>query len=184
MTENKFHGMIGVASGLVAKSGADIGRLNMKSRYVFECFDKAGNLKWTEEVDNLVVDTGLDAILNEFFKGSAYTASHFVGLKGAGTIAAGDTMASTGSWSELTCYSNANRPGYTPGSVASQSVSNTASKAVFSINTSGAVAGAFLVDNNTKGGSAGILYGAADFGATRSVQSGDTLNVTVTATAS
>ena len=184
MTENAFHGMIGASGKLRSRLTANLGRVKMGSVYVFECFDKHGNLKWREETPNTVVNVGLDDVLNKYLKGSAYTASHFVGIKGAGAIAAGNTMASTGSWSELTVYSNANRPGYTPGSVASQSVSNAASKATFSINSSGAVAGAFLVDNNTKGGSAGILYGVADFAGVRSVQSGDTLNVTITATAS
>lgn len=184
MSEHIFHGMIGCAADLVINKDGHLGCVHPKTMYKFECRDKHGNLKWSEEVPNLVVDVGLNDILDKYLKGSTYTASHFVGLKGAGSVLAADTMAVQASWSELTVYSNATRPGFTPGSVASQSVSNTASKATFSINSSGAVAGAFLVDNNTKGGSTGVLYGAADFGATRSVASGDTLNVTVTATAS
>jgi hypothetical protein len=41
------------------------------------------------------------------------------------------------------------------------------------------IAGAFLVDNSTKGGTTGTLYGAGDFNADRSVSNGDTLNVQV-----
>jgi hypothetical protein len=61
-------------------------------------------------------------------------------------------------------------------------VTNTASKAVFSINATTTVGGAFLVNNNTKGGSTGTLFSAADFQSPgdRSVVSGDILNVTYT----
>ena len=68
--------------------------------------------------------------------------------------------------------------------MASQSVDNSASAAVFTINSSGTVGGGFLVTNSTKGGTTGTLYGGAAFsGGNRTVDNGDTLTVTVTATA-
>ena len=59
-------------------------------------------------------------------------------------------------------------------------ISNSASVAVFSINGTATIAGAFLTSNNTKGGTTGILFSASDFQSPgdRSVVSGDTLNVT------
>ena len=84
--------------------------LGASSLYMFECFDADGNLKWREEVHNLVCNGGLDDVLTKYFKGSAYTAAWYVGLKGTGTPAAADTLASHGSWSELTGYTGeANR---------------------------------------------------------------------------
>lgn len=157
--------------------------LTFRNRYEVECRDRDGNIKWTEDVTNLVVNAGLNDVLDKYFKGSGYTAGWFVGLKGAGTIAAGDTMASHAGWSEITAYSQANRPTLTLGSVASQSVDNSASKAEFSITGSATVAGAFLATNNTKGGTTGTLYGAADFASSRGVEDGDTLNVQITLTA-
>ncbi len=150
--------------------------------YLVECFDPAGVLKWREEFDNITVNEGLDEILQQFWKGSAYTAAHYVGLKLTGSMVAGDTMASHGGWSESTVYSNANRPTFTPGSVSGQSVDNSASKAVFNINGSATITGAFATTNDTKGGSTGILIGGGEFAASRGVANGDTLNVTVTAT--
>ncbi len=52
--------------------------------------------------------------------------------------------------------------------------------AVFSINGTVTIAGAFLTSNNTKGGTTGILFSASDFQSPgdRAVVSGDTLNVT------
>lgn len=39
-----------------------------------------GLLKWEAAIENLLVNQGLDDVLDKYFKGSAYTASHFVGL--------------------------------------------------------------------------------------------------------
>ena len=154
---------------------------NLSSLYTATCYDKDGNLKWHEEVPNLVVNQGLNDLLDKYFKGSTYTASHYVGLKGAGTVVAGDTLASHGGWSEVTAFSG-NRKALTLGSVSGQSVSNTASKATFEITGNATVAGAFVTDQET--GTSGILYGAANFSSSRSVEDGDTLEVTVTLNAS
>jgi hypothetical protein len=73
----------------------------------------------------------------------------------------------------------------TLGTAAAGSIDNSASKAQFNINASATILGAFVVTNSTKSGTTGTLYGAASFtGGSRAVQSGDTLNVTVTLTAS
>jgi acyl dehydratase len=52
----------------------------------------------------------------------------------------------------------------------------------FTINASATVAGAFLASATS--GTTGTLYGIVDFTAARSVLSGDTLQITVTVTAS
>jgi len=139
-----------------------------------------GRIKFIESTHNLVVNTGLDDLLDKRFKASSYTSADYVGLKGSGSIAAGDTMSSHSGWSEVTGYSESVRQTLTLGSISSQSVDNSASKASYSINASVTVAGAFVTTNSTKGGSTGILYGAADFSASRSLSNGDTLNVQVT----
>ncbi len=69
--------------------------------------------------------------------------------------------------------------------VASQSVDNSASKAVFSINAGATVGGMFITTDNTKGGTTGILISVGAFtGGDRTVASGDTINATATLTAS
>lgn len=140
--------------------------------------------EWWEH--NIVVDVGLDDLLDKYLKGSTYTASFFVGLTdGTPTTDATDTMASHAGWVEVTAYSESVRETLTLGSVASQSVDNSASKASFSINSNGTtIGGGFVTTNNTKGGSTGILYGVAAFTAgDKLLDNGDTLNVTVTLTA-
>jgi len=156
-----------------------LGAVKMSSLYHFEARDKDGNIKWTEEIHNLVANGGLDDLLSKYFKGSGYTAAFYVGLKGTGTPAAGDTLASHGAWSEVTGYTG-NRQALTLGSVSGQSVDNSASKASFAINATVTVTGAFLATVAT--GTSGVLYGAADFGTSRSLISGDTLTVTITLT--
>ncbi len=139
--------------------------------------------EWTDE--NITVNEGLNEILDKFWKGSTYTAAHYVGLTdGTPTVAAGDTMASHAGWAFVTAYSEANRPTLTLGTVASQSVDNSASKASFSINGTTTAGGAFCTTNNTKGGSTGTLINVVAFtGGDASLSNGDTLNVTVTLTA-
>ena len=154
--------------------------IKFHNTYLVECFDKDGNLKWTETASNLVTNEGLNDVLNKYFKGSTYTAAWYVLLKGTGTIAAADTLASHAGWTELTGYTG-NRQALTLGTVASQSVNNSASKAVFPITGSATVYGAGLSSVAT--GTSGTFYGAADFSGSRAVENGDTLNVTVTLTA-
>jgi hypothetical protein len=112
----------------------------------------------------------------------------YLGLYGAGasnTPAAGDTMASHAGWTEVTAYSNGTRvtATFVTATTANPSVvTNTASPAVFNINGSTTVGGAFLTSNDTKGGTTGTLFSAADFGSPgdRSVVNSDTLSVTYT----
>ena len=151
-----------------------------------ECFDMDGNLKWRDTIKNLVVNTGLDNILEEYFKGSTYNAAHYVGLAdGTPSFAAGDTMASHALWDEVVAYDEATRQAFTPGAVSGQSVDNSASKAVFTIDTNDTViGGCFITTDNTRGGSTGILYGGGAFTAgDKTLDDNDTLNVTVTASA-
>jgi len=94
-------------------------------------------------------------------------------------------MSSHGGWTENTGYSNATRPAAvfgTPTNADPSVLDNSASPASFSINATSTIAGAFLVNNSTKGGTTGILFSESDFTSPgdRSVVSGDTLNVTYT----
>lgn len=176
----------GVTVGGSAMSGADTPHhISVGNVYRFEARDAQGRLKWVEEVHNLVTNVGLDDVLDKYLKGSAYTATWYVGLMSATpTPAAGDTMASHSGWTELTDYTEGARQTLALGAVSGQSVSNTASKAVFAINATVSIGGAFLVNNSTKGGTTGTLYSAAAFAAgNKGLDSGDTLSVTVTATA-
>ena len=159
-----------------------------KGIYHMQCFDKDGNLKWEAECPNLVVNVGLQDMNNKYFLGSAYTAAWYIGLYGAGASnspAAGDTMSSHAGWTEVVPYSQSTRPACTfatPTTANPSVATNSASPAVYSINATSTVGGAFLTSSSTKSGTAGTLYSASDFTSPgdRNVVSGDTLNVTYT----
>lgn len=156
------------------------------NRYVVECRDADGELRWREELDNLIPDAGANDLLGKYLTGAGYTAAWYVGLidqAGFTGIGNGDTAASHPGWSEATYYSQANRPTLTLGAASARSISNSASQAVYSISASGSINGAFVVSTNTKAGTTGVIYGEASFGSPRSVLSGDTVNVTMTLTA-
>lgn len=177
-------GGVGAAASWKARAGVGA-LLRLRTRYRVECRDSEGRLKWVEECENLITTAGATDLLDKYLKGATYTASWFVGLyKGTGTLNVADTMASHARWTDSTDFSNATRPAWTGGTAASGSIDNSASPAVFNINATATILGAYLVSNSTKGGTTGVLYGIAAFAASRSVISGDTLNVTIVATAS
>jgi len=157
-------------------------------KYHVECRDKDGNLKWTAESKNLVVNAGLAYMAGTALTSVAQITTWYLGLYGAGasnTPAAGDTMSSHAGWTEVTDYSNSTRVAATfvTATTANPSVvTNTASPAVFNINGTTTVGGAFLTSGSAKGGTTGTLFSAADFGSPgdRSVVNGDTLSVTYT----
>jgi len=156
--------------------------------YHVECHDKEGNLKWAADSKNLVVNAGLAYMAGSALTSVTQITTWYLGLYGAGASnapAAGDTMASHAGWTEVVAYSNATRVVATlaTATTANPSVAtNSASPAVFNINGTATVGGAFLTSGSAKSGTTGTLFSAADFGAPgdRSVVSGDTLSVTYT----
>lgn len=152
--------------------------------YEIECW-RDGKLIWTEIFPNLVTNVGRNELLDACFKTGKGTNAWYVGLVNNASFsayAAADSMSSHAGWIEGVPYSNATRVNYTPSATTSQSMDNNSAKAIFTINATLTVRGAFLVDNSTKSGSTGILYGVGDFTVARSVISGDTLNVKITLT--
>ena len=175
-----------VNSGLVAGTkNTEVAKAT--GRFLMECYDKDGILKWSAEESNLVVNVGLQYMAGTALTSTAQITTWYIGLYGAGasnTPAAGDTMSSHIGWTEVTPYTGA-RPTATFAAATNANpsvVTNTASPASFAINATQTVGGAFLVSNSTAGGSTGTLFSAADFQSPgdRNVVSGDTLNVTYT----
>jgi len=145
------------------------------------CRDPEGNVKWTDAIDNIWVNEGLDHALDVTLSGGTQDTTWFVGLTdGTPTVAAGDTLASHAGWTEVTNYDEANRAAWVDGGVSGQSVDNSGSTATFTISSGGAtVGGAFLAGVNT--GTAGTLFAAGAFtGGDRTLSAGDTLDVTAT----
>lgn len=190
MLQDLLTGDVGVAdvetrARMVARALAGAG-FRPITRHKIVCL-REGKVLWEEEQENLTTYAGLAHMLTNYWKGNAYTAAFFVGLKGAGTIAGGDTSASHAGWTEVTAYSAGTRPALTLGDVttgATSSVDNSAAPASFTCNAANTVvAGAFVATSSAKGSTSDTIIGASDFSASRTLQSADVLNVTTTLTA-
>lgn len=166
---------VAMAAGLMAGAGCKEDAGVPRFTYTVECVGPDGEVKWTETFENLVTTVGKTDIVDKYFKGSGYTAAWYLGLAGAGTKAVGDTLASHAGWSEVNPYSG-NRPAITFGTTSGGS--NTATAVSYTITGTATVAGAFIA--SAASGASGTLYSVGDFAASRSVLSGDTLNVTMT----
>ena len=189
-----------VCNAALIKSADFAETVGMEGRYVAKCYDAAGNLKWEDTIENLVVAVGKQLMLDTLLSGSAYTATVRMGLvSGASspTYAAADTQASHAGWLEsglanAPTYSGS-RPTITFGSATSSGTtpSNVTTKAgsaavSFTFTGAGTVAGCFIningsatIDNTT-----GTLYSAGSFtGGNKTVASTDVLNVTYSTTA-
>ena len=175
-----------VAAGMSCRGNAGAGAKG-GGAFFAQCFGADGKLKWETELSpNLVVNVGLQDMVSKYFLGGT-SAPWYIGLYGAAASnnpAAGDTMGAHPGWVEFIAYVSATRPAVTFGAAtlaAPSVITSAASPAVFEINGSGGVVGgAFLVNENTKGGALGLLFSAADFQAPgdRNTISGDFINVT------
>lgn len=146
--------------------------------FEFECHDRDGNFKWDDRAHNLVVNEGLQHMLDVTFAGATQESVWYVALLDSSpSPAAANGMTDLSEFDEYT----GDRKEYVDVR-SNQSVSNTASPASFSITTAGSgVGGAALVAAAT--GDDILLCAAALSGGNRTVADGDTVNVTYTFTA-
>lgn len=147
---------------------------------------RAGKVIDAWEEDNLVVDEGLNDLLDVCLGGGTQKTTWYVGLfEGNYTPTAALTAATVAATStESTAYDETTRVTWVEAAVASESITNSANKATFTINATKTMYGAFLVSSNVKSGTAGVLFAASKFSASRSVVSTDQLLVTYTVAAS
>lgn len=175
-----------VSSGLVCGTKPQA-KAKAGGVYKIQCVGADGNVKWEEEMHNLVVNQGLQSMVSVYLDGATQITTWYIGLiagPGSGTtIAAGDTLASHAGWTEFTDYSGSRKTAtFGTATTADPSViDNSASPASFTISgAGGTVAGAFLASASS--GTSGTLFSASDFQSPgdRVVVSGDTLNVSYT----
>jgi len=175
-------------------------QVGMEGRFEAKCYDKDGNLKWEETIENLVMAVGKQLMLDTLLAGSSYTATVVMGLvSGASspTYAAADTQSSHAGWLEsgsanaptysgtrkTPTFSSATSSGSTPSNVTTKT---TSSAVAFTFTGSGTVAGCFININGTSAidNTTGTLYSAGSFtGGNKTVASTDQLNVTYSTTA-
>lgn len=147
---------------------------------------RAGQVIDEFECPNLCVDQGLNSLLGVYFHADTQITAWYMGLfeanytPVAGVLASGIAAAAT----ETTAYDETTRRVFTPAAAAGKSVTNSASVATFTFNATKTIYGAFLISDNTKGGTSGTLFSAAKFGASKSVVAADQLLLTYTFNAS
>ena len=175
-----------VSASLTANKGATE-RVGAGGVYTVTCIGADGVEKWSDTFHNKVVNQGLQDMNSKYFQGSGYTAAWYLGLvegPGSGTTyAAADTLASHAGWTELTPGTDytGNRKAVTFGTATTADpsvIDNSGSPSSFAmLVNSTVVAGAFLC--SVASGTSGVLFSAGDFtGGDKTVDSGDTLNVT------
>ena len=154
------------------------------SRWNFECYDKEGNLKWAElNRPNSITNEGLDAWLNIMFHGATQiTAWYIIPVETDTTATTALTYAVPG-FTEWDGYSELTRQAFVGAAASSQSITNSANKAVYTSTETKTLYGGALVGggtdadtkNDTAGG--GTLFCYSKFSAGKPVESTDTFKI-------
>jgi hypothetical protein len=158
--------------------------------YEIICYGRDGEEKWRDSAENTVVTVGKNLALGSYLGvsgGSAPGGSGpymgLIGSSGYTSTSASDTMTSHAGWTESTVIAARLAPTWASASGGSLS---TASAVSFSITGTDTIEGCFIVfgsgASTTVSNTSGTLYSAGTFtGGSKSVGSGDTLNVSYTA---
>jgi hypothetical protein len=138
---------------------------------------------------NVCTDEGLDALLDIMFHGATQITTWYVAIFESDTTPDADATYDTPVYTESTAYTEGARQAFVEAAASSQSITNSASKATFTMNATKTIYGAALVGggtdatDNTDTAGGGTLYCASKFSSSKSVESGDVLKITITITA-
>jgi len=176
--------------------GGSAETVGLEGVYTATCYDANGVEKWSDTFSNLTTNVGRKNLMDSYFANTGGGAI-VMGLGGANgsatfTPAYTDTQGSHAGWYEVgganaPTYSGTRKtPAFSAATSANPSVLATSAAVVFSMTSSGTVYGAFInvggstaIDNTT-----GTLFSIGAFTAgSKTVTSGDTINVTYTLSA-
>ena len=178
----------------ILRGGGVEEQIRLKGKYFAKCFDKDGNLKWEDSIDNVVTDVGANQLLDSAF-GTGPVAGPFLGLISSVSYTSppvvGNTMGSHTGWFEAgngAYYPNWSTPTSNARGTMTFAAAATRAKALsaaisFVIATNGGtVKGCFVVFGtgavSTNNSTVGILYSAGLFtGGDKVLSIGDTLQV-------
>lgn len=127
---------------------------------------------------NIVVDVGIDYILNGAFGEASQITAWYGGLLNNYTPVAGSTMTNFGA-QEFTAYDEATRQAWTPNAASSaKQLTNSSSPMTFTCSTnSSTVYGMFLSSSSTKSGTAGTAISGILFASPKSLDDGDEIDI-------
>lgn len=154
-------------------------RLKLGGRFIVEHVRDGEVIDVTED-HNLITNEGLNATLNVMFHGDTQIGTWYIGIfEGNYTPVATVTAATiTSASTESTAYDESTRVAYDEAAASGQSMTNTASKATFTMNATKTIYGAFLVSASAKSATSGTLFAASRFSSSKSVVSTDQLLIT------
>lgn len=133
-----------------------------------------------EITHNLIVGQGLNHLVGVVLKGDTQITNWYVALFSGDVTVQGSWTASNfaGNATEWTAYDESTRRAWTGGSVSSGAVDSFSSKASFTASSDGqTVRGAALISGSAKGGTSGVLLGATRFPSSKSLDTGEILDV-------
>ena len=149
---------------------------------------RKGKLIGRDTASNIVTTEGLNHILSVVLNNGSKVSPWYVALfEGNYTPVAGLTAANfTANATECTAYDESTRVEYAEGTPSGGVITNSASKAVFTINASKTLYGAALLSASAKSSTSGTCLAAARFSSSRPVEDNDevaiTYSLTLTAT--
>lgn len=133
---------------------------------------------------NLVTNEGLNALLDTYLNGDGtakIAAWHVALFEGNYTPLATVTAATwVAAATESTAYAEATRVPWVDAAASAQQITNTASKATFTMNATKTIYGAALVSASAKSAGTGVLFAISRFSVARAVVADDQLLITYT----
>lgn len=162
---------------------SSISQINMGTHYRVECY-RDDKLVWVEEIDNLVVNTGLKYFMDRTFS-EREEEDWYIGLCTNANVSPTDT-AQDHEFVEFLGTTNIYRSEATfvdGGVVSGNKYTYIAEDVQAMISQASNIKGVFMTSGKTKGADDGILYGVASFPEAKDVVIGDALRITVTVSA-
>lgn len=154
----------------------------MHGDWSIRCYDKNGELKWVDDFENMVVNQGLNHLLDVTFHGATQVTTWYIGLLAASPSPQAGWTATDITSNDFANYAESDLQAFVESAPSGQSITNSANKASFTINANGSsVGGCYLISTNAKSSPSGIVYCAGAFATgNKACDDGDTLQVGVT----
>jgi len=165
--------------------------VKMGLTYHLEVFDNKDNMRLIGATDchQLVVNQGLNKTLDVMFHNATQIGPWYCVISETDTAAAAGMTYAVPVFTEWQSYDEETRPEYEEAAASSQSITNSANKAVFTASATKTLYGAGLVGGGTAASTkadtagGGTLFDYGAFGTAQPVIDGNVVNLTVTISA-
>jgi len=154
-------------------------KLFLGGTFIHNVFHPDGSDEGWVRDQNLVVNEGLDHALDVILNGASQIDPWYIAIYegNVSPSASWDASNVTSNSTENTTYDESTRVEYVPASVSSQSITNSANSADFTMNATKTIYGAFIASASAKSATTGTLLAAAQLSSSRAVESSDVLSI-------